>query len=297
MTLEAPTTPTLELTVLRQWLGRTQQKQDSITLAPLQAMAALLDQDPATALTLPNLPPLWHWLYFHDPVRQSELAADGHPRRGGFLPPVALPRRMWAGGRLSFHRDIPIGGTLTRTSRIDAIDLKQGRSGPLAFVTVTHRLTAGDALAIIEEHDIVYRAQSSEATVSRGNPAPADCDFSRPHQLDATALFRYSALTFNAHRIHYDRDYATGEEGYQGLVVHGPLLATLLLELLRDYRPGIRVEKFAFRALAPVLDARPIRACGRLTSPGESELWIADYDGRLCMQATAQYSLEKEAYG
>lgn len=281
---------TLDLTNLRQWIGRTERQEDRITLAPLRAMTALLDRDPATARNLPGLPPLWHWLFFHAPARQSELATDGHPRRGGFLPPVALPRRMWAGGRLRFHQELPIGEAVARDSTIDAIDLKQGRSGPLAFVTVSHQISCGGEPAISEAHDIVYREHAPGAAVTAANAAPASSEFSRQYLLDATALFRYSALTFNAHRIHYDRDYATHKEGYPGLVVHGPLLATLLMELLREHRPGVRVTDFSFRALAPVFDGREFHACGRLPSAGSAALWIADHSGRLCMEATAHFN-------
>lgn len=275
------------------WIGTTRQEQDRVTRAPLASMAALLDKDPSLAGTPGCLPPLWHWLYFQAPARQSRLAHDGHPTKGDFLPPVPLPRRMWAGGRLTFFQDIPVGCEITRQSTIENITQKQGRSGRLAFVLVAHAIAVDGGPAILEYHDIVYRdAPASNAGPAAGNEAalaPRESDFSRQHSADIVLLFRYSALTFNAHRIHYDRDYAVGEEGYSGLVVHGPLLATLLMELLTDSLPAIRLKEFSFRALRPVFDNQPFRACGKLLEEGRCQLWIANQDDQLCMEAMAHY--------
>ncbi|MCB1670515.1 MAG: MaoC family dehydratase N-terminal domain-containing protein [Pseudomonadales bacterium] len=279
---------------LNRWIGTTRTDHDIVAPAPMASMAALLDKDPAEAHQYRSLPPLWHWLYLHSPVRQAELVGDGHPRRGDFLPPVPLPRRMWAGGRLRFLHDIPVNSTLTRTSTISDVTVKRGRSGQLVFVLVTHEIRAAKELAIVEEHDIVYR-EAASATGNAGNSiadpagqAPENFDYCREQVADVTLLFRYSALTFNAHRIHYDRDYAVKEEGYSGLVVHGPLLATLLLELLRDNLPDLRITDFSFRALHPVFDLKVFRTCARQLDSGDWELWIADQDNRLCMKASAR---------
>jgi 3-methylfumaryl-CoA hydratase len=167
-------------------------------------------------------------------ARHSEIGPDGHPKRGGFLPPVPLPRRMWAGSRLTFVQPVRVGDALTRESRILDVSGKEGRTGHLVFVTVRHDYSLASGLAITEEHDIVYRDNPQPGQPApKPTPAPTDSQFSREIVPDPVLLFRYSALTFNGHRIHYDRSYVTEVEGYPGLIVHGPLIATLLLDLLR----------------------------------------------------------------
>ena len=273
------------------WIGRQEVVQDVVTPAPCAALAATLDRDPARPAPGTPLPPLWHWLYFLPVHRRSELGQDGHARRGGFLPPVALPRRMWAGSRFAFRQPIRVGDALTRVSTIESVEEKSGRSGSLAFVTVRHELTRdGEAApALVEHHDIVYReAPRPGAPPPPPSPAPVDAAFEASWVPDDVLLFRYSALTFNGHRIHYDRRYATGVEGYPGLVVHGPLLATLLLDLLRTHRPEARVTAFAFRAVRPVFDTAPFAVCGAPgEAPGAVRLWVRDGDGLLAMDATA----------
>jgi 3-methylfumaryl-CoA hydratase len=280
---------TIDAEPLSAWIGRSETRQDLVTAAPLAMLSATLDRDdPAPAAGGP-VPPLWHWLYFTPLARQSEIGADGHPRRGGFLPPVALPRRMWAGGRLDFHDPLRVGDEATRVSRIASVDVKQGRSGTLVFVTVHHDVSTGRGPAIHEEHDIVYRdhpqpGQSGPAA----QPARTDETFSRHVEPDPVLLFRYSALTFNGHRIHYDRPYVTQVEGYPGLIVHGPLIATLLLDLLRRNAPGRAVRCFAFRAVRPVFDIHPFSVCGRIEADGRAHLWTRDHEGLLTMEASAE---------
>jgi len=284
---------TLDQRALQQWVGKSQREQDRITLAPLRSMNALLDREPDDIADGSPLPPLWHWLYFLPHARQSELAEDGHPRRGNFLPPVPLPRRMWAGGRLEFHHQLQAGDKITRNSTIKHVEIKEGRSGQLAFVCVAHEISNAAGMAVYEEHDIVYRdkppVSSTQPVSSSGKPAPATCDYSKQYLADPVLLFRYSALTFNGHRIHYDREYVTREEGYPGLIVHGPLLATLLVELFREQQPDLSLRKFEFRALSPVFDGQPFTACGAKTGGDKTELWIADHDNRLCMLGTAEF--------
>lgn len=269
------------------WIGNTETAEDHISTAPLLAMAAMLDRDPLAAAD--PIPPLWHWLYFLNPARQSQIAADGHPRKGGFLPLIDLPRRMWAGSRIQFHQPLLAGDSIQRKSEILSITTKQGRSGQLAFVCVGHSLSTDRGLALYEEHDIVYRSpQDKNASAAADIPAPDDKDFARTVSPDPVMLFRYSALTFNGHRIHYDREYATETEGYGGLIVHGPLLATLLLDVLLENLPQARVEKFEFRAIKPVFDLEDFQVCGKKPdSNNECELWIRDSSGSLCMRATA----------
>ena len=276
----------IDIDHLRGWIGRQELLHDSITAFPAAALAATLDRDEPDPVAGDPLPPLWHWLYFLPRARQSQLGADGHPARGGFLPPVELPRRMWAGGRLTFPGALRLGDPVTRTSTVADVTLKEGRSGPLVFVLVRHEIAGPDGVAITEEHDIVYRGAPASGEIPPAPPqAPAEAPWQREIVPDDVLLFRYSALTFNGHRIHYDRRYVTQEESYPGLVVHGPLLATLLADLLRRYSDR-RLAAFRFRALGPVFDLAPFAVCGR---PGEdrAELWVRRADGALAMEATA----------
>ena len=274
---------------LRGWQGRSETLHDWITAAPVRGLAATLDRDDRAAVAGDELPPLAHWLFFLPQHRQSEIGIDGHPRRGGFLPPVPLPRRMWAGGRLDFHHPLRLGDEITRRSRIAGVDIKHGRSGALVFVTVRHEVHNAQGLAIAEEHDIVYRdAPAVDAVAPPPQAAPAGETFSRRITPDPVLLFRYSALTFNSHRIHYDRPYVTEVEGYPGLIVHGPLIATLLLDLLRRERPDVRVKRFSFKALRPVFDLHTFTVCGRFETASSAQLWTRDHEGWLTMQATAE---------
>lgn len=279
----------LDLAHLKEWIGKTESHTDIVTPTPLQALAATLDRDDPPPQLGDPVPPCWHWLYFLPLHRQSELGPDGHPRRGGFLPPVPLPRRMWAGSRFEFVRQLRVGSTIHRHSRIDDVSGKEGRSGPLIFVRVRHEIGDGDGLSIIEEHDIVYRDNPKP-----GDPAPPSHMAPAEHQCSRTVeptdvlLFRYSALTFNGHRIHYDRRYVTEVEGYPGLVVHGPLIATLLLDLLRRNVPRAVVATFSFRALKPTFDTASFQVCGAVADDGRSmRLWAQQTDGALAMDATA----------
>ena len=274
---------------LRAWVGRREQRADDITAAPLAALSATLDRADPAPLPGGDVPPLWHWLFFLPMARASEIGPDGHPRRGGFLPPVELPQRMWAGGRLSFHHALQVGDEVTRTSTIQGVEAKTGRSGNLVFVTARHEIATARGVAISEEHDIVYRdAPVPGAPVPPPQAAPLDGAFSRTIVPDDVLLFRYSALTFNGHRIHYDRKYVTEVERYPGLVVHGPLIATLLLDLLRRQHPNAVVKSFSFRALLPTFDQNAFSVCGRPDGPGRYALWAHDHAGWLTMQASAE---------
>ena len=268
------------------WLGREESARDLIDLTRVGAMQALLDHDEALKVGDP-LPPLWHWLYFWETAPTERLAHDGHAARGDFLPPIDLPRRMWAGSRIAFPGDLPIGATATRQSRIERIEEKQGRSGKLAFITVSHRIECDAGIAIEEEHDIVYRAAPLPDAPPPAEPAPSNADWHREMAAETALLFRYSALTFNGHRIHYDRVYCRDEEGYPGLVVHGPLLATLMVDLVRREQPGTRIAAFSFRAKRPVFDTAPFTVAGCKEGSGAA-LWVADAEGALCMDGRAE---------
>jgi 3-methylfumaryl-CoA hydratase len=276
---------------LRDWIGRTEAVDDVITSTPVAALAATLDRAPERPAAGTILPPLWHWLYFLPLARLSDIGPDGHPRRGGFLPPVPLPRRMWAGSQFRFHEPLRVGDEVARLSTIEDVTEKQGRSGTLVFVRVRHeiRRRGAQAVAITEHHDIVYRdaPQPGEAPAP-AKAAPATAVWRKRWTPDDVLLFRYSALTFNGHRIHYDRRYVTEVEGYPGLVVHGPLLATLMLDLLRSELPSAEVVAYEFRALRPTFDTAPFDVCGAPNAKGGSaSLWIQDLQGNLAMTATA----------
>jgi 3-methylfumaryl-CoA hydratase len=281
----------LTSTPLRDWIGKTETVMDTVAATPYAALSATLDRAAERPPAGTPLPPLWHWLYFLPLYRQSEVGPDGHARRGGFLPPVPLPRRMWAGSQFEFHRPLYVGDRVTRVSTIDDVTEKSGRTGPLVFVKVRHEIRRNEetSSALIEFHNIVYReAPKSDDIAPPPQAAPAKSEWERRWVPDDVLLFRYSALTFNGHRIHYDRKYVTEVEGYPGLIVHGPLIATLLLDLLRWQMPEANVTKYEFRAVRPIFDINHFFVCGEPQPGGKSiRLWARDHEGWLAMDATA----------
>ena len=279
----------LDADKLAAWVGRSETITDQIDVGRAVAMAATLDLPVSPAIG-DSLPPLWHWLYFWSAIPASQLGTDGHAQRGEFLPPVTLPRRMWAGGRLKFLAPLPLGAQAERVSRIKAVDVKQGKTGPLVFVTVAHEISVQSKPVIQEEHDIVYRDALQLGDSASGTKlAPTDAHWSRQISPDPVQLFRYSALTFNGYRIHYDRTYATEVEGYPGLIVHGPLIASLLTDLVSRELPNRTISEFSFRAIAPLFDTEPFSVHGRLEPDGKHVvLWAANSRGELAMQAEAQ---------
>jgi 3-methylfumaryl-CoA hydratase len=277
-----------DLDTLSDWIGRQEVLRDSITAAPVRALNATLDHEPMPIATGLVLPPLWHWLYFLPHHRQSEIGPDGHAKRGGFLPPVPLPRRMWAGSQFEFRSPVRVGDGVERTSTIDDVTVKQGRTGTLVFVKVRHELRCNGASepAIVEFHDIVYRDAKKPGDIDPPSTAAARGEWQREIVPDDVLLFRYSALTFNGHRIHYDRKYVTEVEGYPGLIVHGPLIATLLMDLLRRHAPEAQVASFRFKAVRPTFDLHPFKVNGQRDG-NEVRLWAQDHEGWLTMDATA----------
>lgn len=270
---------------LTDWIGRQETKTDCLTAAAAARMHVTLGKGGPPPGDGDPIPPAWHWLLFADAKPPAELGRDGHPRRGGFLPPVELPRRMWAGGRLAFAAPLPVGGEITRRSTIKDVTEKSGKSGALCFVTVRHEFSSGGAVCLTEEHDIVYREDPGpDAPAPTPPEAPGDADATETITPDPVLLFRYSALTFNGHRIHYDVDYCREVEGYPGLVFHGPLTATLLLDLAE--RTAGKVAAFSFRAVSPLFDTAPFSiACKK---DGDTlSLWAVNPDGRLAMTADA----------
>ena len=271
---------------LRQWVGREQLVEQIIEPFAAVAMSGLLDRaaPPAVGDALP-LP--WHWLYFLETPARAVIGVDGHPQVGGFLPPVPLPRRMWAAGTLQCEASLRLGAVARKRSTVRSVDMKQGRSGPLVFVTVDHLLEQDGRTCIREEQNIVYReAATAPVPLPPGEKATKPAQWTAPLRPDPALLFRFSALTYNGHRIHYDRDYAVREEFYPALVVHGPLLATALLDLLVRVRPGAWVRSFAFRALRPAFDTDTLRLCAAAEGDAVG-LWTEDSLGNIGMTARA----------
>jgi 3-methylfumaryl-CoA hydratase len=272
----------------KEWIGRTEAAADTLHPERVAALWATLDRDgPAPADGAP-LPPLWHWLYFWTIARRGDLGRDGHPRLGGFLPDLEGVRRMWAGSRVELHRPLTIGTTVTRRSTIENVAEKHGRTGRLVFVTVRHEIADAAGLAITDLHDIVYRALPGPPAPPPRLPAQAAATAARVERwtADPTLLFRYSALTFNGHRIHYDQAYATGTEGYPGLVVHGPLLATLMAGAATALRPSQPLTRFSFRAMATVFAAEPFTV---LAEP-DGHVWVRRADGGLAADGEAGWA-------
>jgi 3-methylfumaryl-CoA hydratase len=278
---------TLDIGHLKSWVGRQETVEDVVRPFPLTALSAVLDRDDPPARDGDPVPPLGHWLYCLPVYRQSTLGTDGHAQRGGFLPPVPLERRMWAGGRLTFPGQLRVGEKITRKSTVADVSMKDGRTGPLVFVLVKHEISSPAGLAITEEHDIVYReAPRKDEPVPPPKKARTDGAWRRDLKPDDPLLFRYSALTFNAHRIHYDRRYVTEVEGYPGLIVHGPLTATLLIDLLRRNSTA-RVTSFKFRAVKALFDINPMAVCG-IRYGNKVALWAQDHEGNVAMEAEAE---------
>jgi 3-methylfumaryl-CoA hydratase len=275
---------------LRQWIGRTQEATDVITAQLVKGLRATLFLDIGNPAEGDLAPFTTHWCLAQPVVAMSELGTDGHPARGGFLPPVPLPRRMWAGGQIEFIDSLRVGDTVTRSSRISDVTMKTGSTGALCFVAVNHTITTPRGIAIKERHDIVYRdiAPAGEANTAPAKappPAPA-AKYRESHLADPVLLFRYSALTFNGHRIHYDRDYVTKVEGYPGLIVHGPLQASLLIEFAARLRGGKAPAKFVYRGLQPLFDGAEFSVNGNETAAG-LEVWTANAAGVPTMKGTA----------
>ena len=280
----------LDIDQLRTWIGKKETHHDIAASWPMAALAATLDRRDPAPHAGDAIPLSGHWLYFLETAPNADLSHDGHPKRGGFLPPVPLPRRMWAGGRIDFRQPVRVGDSISRESEVMSVEAKSGKSGDLVFVMVRHTVKAGGTVAIVEEHDIVYReaAKPGEASPA-GKPAPQAAAWRRELQTDEAVLFRYSALIFNAHRIHYDIDYCRDTEGYPGLIVHGPLQTTLLLDLCRrnDPRP---VRTLDYRATHPVFHQETFSVNGQPSADGKSaELWTANAVGNYAMRGTATF--------
>ncbi len=308
------TTPPLDLDHLRQWIGRTHTDRDTAATRHARLMAATVDRPGPLLQDGDALPPLWHWLYFLEGQPPSALGRDGHPARGGCLPPVPLPNRMWAGGRVHFEHPLRLGAVMDKRSEVLDVRHKQGRSGDLVFVTVQHEVFSGGRRCVREEHDIVYKAAAASAqgaaggeraTSAQGRPADATASAPPPAVSastappaaaaertvtpDATMLFRYSALTFNGHRIHYDADYCRSVEGYDQLVIHGPLQATLLAGWAQELGGGRALRRFDYRGVSPALLGQTLTLQAMPPGGPKLALWTALAGGLVSMQAEAEY--------
>jgi len=280
----------LDETYLREWIGNQESIEETIAAEPLHRMRATLDMEPKMIEIGETVPPLWHWAYFLTPVRAAELGRDGHPALGSFMPPVPLPRRMWAGGQFEFTESLRVGDRARKQSTVRDVKFKEGRTGKLCFVEVEHCIYVGDELRIREIHNIVYR-DKPQPGADKVLPAraPDNAEWSREVVPNPTLLFRYSALTFNGHRIHYDLDFCRQEEGYPGLVFHGPLSATLLAQLAIDNNPGKSLKAYEFRALSPLFDNAPFSLNGRMEA-GKALMWASNADGNLAMKSTVTFA-------
>jgi 3-methylfumaryl-CoA hydratase len=281
-------TEKLDVESFRKWIGQEESAADIVTAELVKRFRATFDRTVDNSQSPDVVPLAIHWCLAPAAAPTAELGADGHPRRGGFLPPIPLPRRMWAGGELVLSSALRIGDCVQRVSRVEDVSLKEGRSGPLCFVTVRHTLSVGDRTAVVERHDIVYRGlEKSERAQAAGKSAP-EPRWRRSVEASPVLLFRYSALTFNGHRIHCDRGYCREQEGYPGLVVHGPLQASLLLQFASEIRLGTSPRKFSFRSVAPIFDGAAFSL--NATEAGPSlQLWTADHSGRPAMMAEASW--------
>ena len=277
---------------LQQWVGRSRQTDDFAAPWPVAALGATLDEDDPDPKMGDAVPPLWHWLYFLEIARQSGIGPDGHAERGEFLPAVpSLPRRMWAGSRLSFDGEpLRIGEAIKRVSTIKSVETKTGSTGQMMFVTVLHAISGARGVSCLEEHDIVYREATRPGEQQRpAKPAPTDAAWKKTLAPDPVLLFRFSALTFNGHRIHYDQPYVTGVEGYPGLIVHGPLMGMLQIELGRRSHPKRTISTFEFRALSPAFANAPITVGARQESDGSLTTWVANDKGGLAQQGKVTF--------
>ena len=281
---------------LRDWIGRSETIEERATPQPIHGLYALLDK-PTVPKEGDIVPPMAHWCFFQPRVPASQIGPDGHPKRGGFMPPVPLPRRMFGGARTTYLKPLHIGEMMRRTSKIADVQIKSGRTGTLVICTVDNDFEGESGLAMTEQWDIVYRdnppadAKDTRGNSGRTNPAPTDHEWVREIRPDPVMLFRYSAITFNGHRIHYDRTYVTEVEGYPGLIVHGPLTATFLQELARDENPGRTLAGYSFQARAPLFDTAPFKVAGKPGGDGRTvELWSITPEGTLGTLATATFA-------
>ena len=280
----------LDLDHLRQWIGKTTEATDTVTAHLVMGLRATLFQEIGAPKNCDAAPWTTHWCLAQPVFPMSELSQDGHPTRGGFLPPVPLQRRMWAGGELEFFDGLRVGDEVTRTSRIAEVTMKAGSTGPLCFVSVDHLVTTARGTAIRERQDIVYRdVSATPSTPSKPAAPPPMAQHCETHMADTVLLFRYSALTFNGHRIHYDRDYVTKVEGYPGLVFHGPLQASFIVEFAAKLHGGRAPARLVYRGVQPLFEGSEFSINANDNTGGGMDLWTANAEGQPTMKGTATW--------
>ena len=276
---------------LQGWVGRTEENAALVTAYQADALTATLDRDDPPFKDGDAIPPGWHQFYIREVIKLRDTAPDGHPKRGEFLPPIPLPRRMWAGTQATYHRPIHVGERINRVTTISSVTPKIGKTGQLVFLNLTHEILGENGLATTEVQDVVYREEAKPGSkVPEPPPPPAEAVWHRNIQPTEVLLFRFSALTMNSHRIHYDRTYVTEVEKYPGLLVHGPLTFTLLLDLFRRKMSDKILKTFSVRAVSPLFDIHNFSVEGRPGDDGVSAtLWALNYDGHLAMSARAGF--------
>ena len=276
---------------IKEWIGKRENRSDSIAPETLQRFEAMMDRDPSSITEGSELPPCAHWCYFTPPVKRSDIAENGHPEQGDFQPPIDQPTRMWAGGKIEFRKPMKTGVPANRSSTITKIEEKEGKSGPLTFVEISHAISKGGTTMIIEDQQLVYRESTDKgAYPTREKPLDIDPDWTKSITPDVVTLFRFSALTFNAHRIHYDRDYAKNVEGYPDLVVHGPLLLVYLLdEYMKNSRNRV-IRSLEYKLEGPIYLGEEINIhCGKGIDSKKSELRITGPDKKLALKADLEW--------
>ena len=272
------------------WIGKQSSTEALVTAYQADALTATLDRDDPPYKEGDAIPPGCHLFYIREVVKLRDTAEDGHPKRGDFLPPIDLPRRMWAGTQATYHKPIHVGENIRNVTTIESVTPKTGKTGNLVFLKLKHEISGEDGVATTEMQDVVYREEAKPGAVApEPPPAPAEAVWQRTIHPSPVLLFRYSALTMNSHRIHYDRTYVTEVEKYPGLLVHGPLTFTLLLDLFRREMPDTTLKTFSVRAVSPIYDTHDFTVEGAPGGAGEASLWALNKDGRLAMSAQATY--------
>ena len=270
------------------WIGRRQSTEALVTAYQADALTATLDRDDPRFREGDAIPPGWHQFYMREVVKLRDTAPDGHPKRGDFLPPVDLPRRMWAGTEATYHRPIHVGETIRNTTTIEPVTPKTGKTGALVFLRLVHEVAGENGVATTEIQNVVYHEEAKPGSAApEPPPAPGEAVWKREIHPTEVLLFRFSALTMNSHRIHYDRSYATDVEKYPGLLVHGPLTQTLLLDLFRREMPSTTLKQFNVRAISPLYDIADFTVEGAPDGEGRAKLWALNPEGRLAMSAEA----------
>jgi len=274
-----------------EWIGKSADSSDSLAPEQLQRFEAMLNRDPGSAMAGTVLPPCSHWIFFNPAVKPDELGENGHQKPGNFLPPVELPQRMWAGGSIRFKKPLKAGSPAEKKSTITGIDEKEGATGKLCFITIRHQISSYGAVAIDEEQQIVFREASEEgAHPIRTKPMDIDYDWKKNSRTDTVQLFRFSALTFNSHRIHYDYLYATEKEGYPSLPVHSPLLLVLMVNDFKGKTDGKLIEEISYRAEGPLYAGEEMTITCKDVDNFKSEMRVLGPDNKMAMSAAIKWT-------